>query len=80
MVMITLASHIFAHTKRSLLIFCGLLAFSLSYGQTAKDTTQGILMPAIVENGDTIVLANLDEVTILTDYKSPVFDSKRGST
>lgn len=77
MFMMTLVSYIFKHTKRSLLILCGVFVFSMSYEQTAPDTTKGILMPAIVENGDTIVLANLDEVTIPTDYKPPVFESKR---
>jgi len=44
--------------------------------QTPSDTLKGKLMPAKIENGDTIVLANLDEITIPSDSK-PIFESKR---
>jgi hypothetical protein len=58
-----------------------LIAFACSWsiiqGQTPVDTSKGILMPAKVENGDTIVLANLNEVTIPTVDPKPVFESKR---
>src|SRR6266540_5096804 len=46
--------------------------------QQEPDSTKGITMPAKIENGDTIVLANLEEVTIpIAPNQPPVFESKR---
>jgi Domain of unknown function (DUF4294) len=45
--------------------------------QTKPDTTKGYLMPARIENGDTIVLANLQDITIPTPFNKPVFDNRR---
>ncbi|HEY4789320.1 MAG TPA: DUF4294 domain-containing protein [Bacteroidales bacterium] len=65
--------------KRLFLLIAFLFTCSISslWCQTVTDTTKGILMPAKVENGDTIVLANLDEITIPTPYIKPVFENKR---
>ena len=62
--------------------FLILLVLSLWYaggiwGQSEPDSTKGIKMPAKIENGDTIVLVNLDEITIPIAPSQPVFESKR---
>lgn len=51
--------------------------FTITFGQLPSDTVKGVKMPAKIENGDTVVLANLDEITIPTDVTQPVFESKR---
>ena len=64
--------------KIFLLFLAVMLTCSWSFlmSQTPSDTLKGKLMPAKIENGDTIVLANLDEITIPSDSK-PIFESKR---
>jgi len=62
--------------------FLILLVLSLWYaggiwGQSEPDSTKGIKMPAKIENGDTIVLVNLDEITIPIAPSPPVFETKR---
>ena len=46
-------------------------------GQSQPDSTKGIKMPAKIENGDTIVLANLEAITIPVTPDPPVFETKR---
>lgn len=48
------------------------------WSQQEPDSTKGIIMPAQIENGDTVVLANLDAITIpIAPNQPPVFESKR---
>lgn len=64
--------------KKLILLLFVVLTGSVVFGQAKSDTTQGIKMPAKIENGDTVVLANLDEITIPTEAApQPVFESKR---
>ena len=55
-----------------LIMFSGYLM-----AQNQPDSTAGIKMPAKIENGDTIVIANLEPITIPVAPDQPVFESKR---
>jgi hypothetical protein len=63
--------------KKIILLLFAMCSFKVAFGQSQPDTTKGIRMPAKIENGDTVVIANLDEITIPTDIPKPVFESKR---
>ncbi len=65
--------------KKLLLFMAFLLTCSMPsvWCQAKTDTIKGLLMPAKIENGDTIVLANLDEITIPTPFTKPTFENKR---
>lgn len=64
--------------KKQLFLIAFLItcSFGCIIGQSLPDTSKTIVLPAKVENGDTIVLANMEEVTIPT-YVKPVFESRR---
>ena len=64
--------------KKLLLLFVLFLVFKgETLGQSQPDSTKGIKMPAKIENGDTIVLANLEAITIPVTPDPPVFETKR---
>jgi len=64
--------------KKLLLLFVLFLVFKGEIlGQSQPDSTKGIKMPAKIENGDTIVLANLEAITIPVTPDPPVFETKR---
>lgn len=65
--------------RKQLLIIAFWLTCSFAFGvfgQSNSDTTQGIVMPAKVENGDTIILANLDDISV-KEFIKPTFESKK---
>lgn len=63
--------------KHLILIILGLTySLAIVWGQSQTDTTRGVIMPAKIENGDTIILANLEEMSIPT-YTPPSFENKK---
>lgn len=64
--------------KLALLLILFLVYAGNIWSQQEPDSTQGIKMPAEIENGDTVLLINLDAVTIpISPVQPPVFESKR---
>jgi hypothetical protein len=64
---------------KKLLLFTAICLICSSrsvWSQNQTDTTRGIQMPAKIEHGDTIILANMAEIDISTSPK-PVFESRR---
>ena len=64
--------------KKLLTLMAFLLTCSLPpvWCQAKTDTTKGILMPAKIVNGDTVVFANLEDISIPTPFSKPLFENK----